>query len=140
MASDLPLLREKSTMFYAKNVFHFLLPTHVSQSSLFHFQQLWQHPKRQRWWIWKLCCRIQWLPVKRNKIKRLRRRRCVRRCVVVAVAVVCFPKEFVVPIPSWIQYKILKEMLLGFGLGLSRFMAKDTLFRVRATSMDSQIF
>jgi hypothetical protein len=44
----------------------------------------------------------------------------VRRCVVVAVA--CFPKEFVGPIPSWVQ-DTLKEKVLGFGLGLSRFVA-----------------
>jgi hypothetical protein len=32
------------------------------RSSLFHFQEIWQHPKCHGWWIWRVHCRIQWLP------------------------------------------------------------------------------
>jgi hypothetical protein len=48
---------------YARTFFHFALPTLFAKlSPQFHFQQLQQHPKCQRWWIWMVHCRIQWLP------------------------------------------------------------------------------
>ncbi len=37
MASDMPLLRETCTIFYARNFFHFLLPTLPANHSLFDF-------------------------------------------------------------------------------------------------------
>jgi hypothetical protein len=37
MASDMPLLRETCTIFYARNFFHFLLPRHFLNDSLFDF-------------------------------------------------------------------------------------------------------